>query len=221
MLVSCIMPTRGRPDYAPMAVAAFQAQTYEPRQLLILDDADDPSFPTAPMGDSRIRYLRNRSRLSIPAKRNQCCMVAQGEIVATWDDDDWSDPQRLNHQVDLLRSSGKSVTGYSTCLFINEQGHWGRWRNNTGFVYAIGTSLTYWKSWWEHHRFREELAIGEDSAFIVEANDYDEVVTAEGRGMIVGRVHSRCTSPKAFESYDPIDNSSIPALFLKACKPDA
>ena len=49
ILVSAIMPTRSRPALSRAALNCFLAQTYEPRELVILDDDDDPSFLDPPL----------------------------------------------------------------------------------------------------------------------------------------------------------------------------
>ena len=48
MLISAIMPTRGRQAYAIDAVSCFRCQTYPDKELIILDDADNPSFAVIP-----------------------------------------------------------------------------------------------------------------------------------------------------------------------------
>ena len=55
MLISAIMPTRSRPPLSQVALDCFLAQTYEPRELVIIDDEDDPSFPIAESFASTVR----------------------------------------------------------------------------------------------------------------------------------------------------------------------
>src|SRR5688572_15862161 len=44
-LACAVMPTRGRVAFAKHALESFHSQTYPNKQLIILDDADDRSFP--------------------------------------------------------------------------------------------------------------------------------------------------------------------------------
>ena len=44
MLVSCIMPTRGRPAFAQRAIDCFLRQTWEEKELIVVDDLDNRSF---------------------------------------------------------------------------------------------------------------------------------------------------------------------------------
>src|SRR5690348_4458021 len=100
-LVTCLCLTRNRREWLPQAIVCFQLQTYEHRELLIVADGDDVS-DLVPQEDSRIRLVCSGSRLTIGAKRNYGCAHACGEIIAHWDDDDYSAQQRLTEQVALL-----------------------------------------------------------------------------------------------------------------------
>jgi glycosyltransferase involved in cell wall biosynthesis len=85
------MPTRNRPQYAPLAVTCFKRQTYPSRELIILDDADAPSLgllaKTLLKSDGVI-YDRLSTRMTIAEKRNACCSMASGDVIVHWDDDD-------------------------------------------------------------------------------------------------------------------------------------
>jgi glycosyltransferase involved in cell wall biosynthesis len=56
-LISCIMPTRNRPQFVPQAVWYFLRQDYERRELVVVDDGRTPVRHLLP-DDERIRYLR-------------------------------------------------------------------------------------------------------------------------------------------------------------------
>jgi glycosyltransferase involved in cell wall biosynthesis len=86
-LVSCIMPTRNRPQFARQAVAYFLRQDYQQRELIVLDDGDDPVSDLLPR-DENIRYVRLRERSPLGTKRNIACELSRGELIAHWDDDD-------------------------------------------------------------------------------------------------------------------------------------
>lgn len=225
ILVSAIMPTRDRRDWAEQALNCFMSQTYPDKELIIYDDINDPSFPefaaewpiTEPVlflndgdGTCKLIYEVHGDIQSIAQKRNQCCQLARGDIVIHWDSDDWSDPKRMADQVQRLEESGKSVTAYNRILFYEPASdRWGRW-----VLYsdqAFGTSLCYLKSWWTAHRFDERRNIGEDNLFIHEARA--ESIIVDGHSMIVARVHSDNTSPKDMDNCRPLDPTLIPEGF--------
>lgn len=198
VLVSAILPTRGRPEWARQAVDCFCAQTYPEKELIILDDMHDRSFPggaqSLPTGYP-ILYFMDESR-SIPQKRNRACELARGEIICHFDSDDYSEPERIADQVELLQSSGKALTGYYSILFY--EASTGRWMRYVGTpeYYACGTSLCYLKSFWQDHRFKESEAIGEDNAMVKTARDLNQIISVDGSHMLVARVHPGNTSHK-------------------------
>ena|SRR5688572_13015637 len=190
-LVSCVMPTRGRGEWARLAVECFLAQDYPAKELIILDDADDPSFPEDFGANSPFLYNRIPERLAIPEKRNRINALAGGELIAHWDSDDWSAPTRLSHQVALL--GAKALTGFNTLLFYEP---------STGSVaryigkreYACGTSMLYRKSFWSKHPFRRQkfprnLDYGSDNVFGNDAREAKQLVACDGGRLMVARVH--------------------------------
>jgi glycosyltransferase involved in cell wall biosynthesis len=191
MLISAIMPTRGRQAYAIDAVSCFRCQTYPHKELIILDDADDPSFPVPP-DIPGIQYHRLAKRLTIGAKRNICCSRAEGEVIAHWDSDDYSAPERLEDQFQRLLSTGADVTGYNAMRFTDGA----RWWQYTGSEdYALGTSLMYRREYWEANPFPCEM-VGEDSAFIVPARKAQKIACVDAGDLMTATIHAGNTSPR-------------------------
>lgn len=218
--VSAIMPTRGRPALAARALQCFLSQTYWNRDLIIVDDADNPSFPGALPSLDGIQYVRNAERLSIPAKLNQCCQRATGEVICRFDDDDWSAPERMIDQVQRLMDTGVAVTGYHSILFLDERtpravkycGH---------DRYALGTSLCFLKSFWASHPFRRgphHPSIGEDNEFIADARAAGQLIACDAGVLMVARAHAGNTSLKTFSGleYQPVPLKTIPAVVWQA-----
>lgn len=182
MLVSCIMPTRGRPGLAQNALACFLDQTYGDRELVIIDDAAVPSFPAPPQMKD-VHYHRLAQRLSIGAKRNLACGRATGDVICHWDDDDWSAAERIESQVRRLTTANAQVTGYHTMLFREGGGKMWRYRGRP--TYALGTSLMYTREFWRANPFPDE-SVGEDTAFIAKAA---RIVSVDAAGMMVASIH--------------------------------
>src|SRR4051794_8567955 len=104
-LVTCIMPTRDRRRFVAQAIAYFQRQDYEPRELLVLDDGEDAVQDLMP-ADSRIRYVRLGEPWPLGRKRNHACELSRGELICHWDDDDWMAPDRVSRQAARLLDGG-------------------------------------------------------------------------------------------------------------------
>lgn len=117
-LVSCIMPTCGRPSFVPKAIEYFLRQDYPARELVIVDDGPVSVESLVP-ADPRIVYVRRPTRRSVGDKRNLACELARGELIAHWDDDDWYAPRRLSNQVAALRESGARICGLRDLLYFD------------------------------------------------------------------------------------------------------
>ncbi len=214
MLVSAVMPTRGRPEYAAMAVECFLSQTWENKELVILDDFDTPSFPKR-VEHPLIRYYQTENIVfNIPVKRNRVNALAQGEIIWHLDSDDWSSPDRMAEQVARLDESGKAVTGYYRLLFHRDSdGTAYEYFGHKGYV--CGTSLCYRKDFWEQQRFIENKFTGSDNHFVRAARDASQLDAVIGGPSLVARIHPGNTNHRhklgpEFHSVDPV---AIPPKF--------
>jgi len=194
-LVSCLMPTRNRRRYVPGAIAAFLRQDYEPRELLIVDDGDEPVADLVPR-DPRIRYLRETQRRSLGAKRNLACSRARGEILLHWDDDDWHAPWRVSYQVAELTAQQADLCGLSRLWFYEPESdrawHYRYGGGRTRWV--AGGTLCYRRALWDRHRFAD-VNVGEDTRFVREAASA-RIVALERDDFYLARVHDGNTSPK-------------------------
>lgn len=212
MLVSAIMPTRGRQQYAQEALGCFLSQTYQDRELVIVDDADDPSFPEGVVGNRlakrttpdfrefdrdpngllpEIRYFRLDRRLTIGAKRNLACSRASGGVIVHWDDDDWSAPERIEDQVTRLIDSNVGLTGYNRMRFYDvDSGEW--WMFNGGKHQVIGTSMMYTREFWRSLPF-PDINEGEDHSV---SNKASKVAVVDAGLMMFARTHAGNTSKR-------------------------
>ncbi len=100
-LISCIMPTFGRPAYVGEAVAMFLAQDYPAKELIILNDCPDQFFSSDLPGVS-VTNVSNRYP-TLGEKRNAAIELARGDLIAVWDDDDVHLPWRLSHSITEMR----------------------------------------------------------------------------------------------------------------------
>lgn len=191
MLVSCVMPTRSRPAFAAEALNCYLSQTYQDRELIILDDADSPSFPDGVELDG-VLYGRMANRLVIGAKRNVAVSRSHGELVCHWDDDDYSAPGRIADQVARLGSY--QITGYHSMRFTDGVKWWQF--SGSSEDYALGTSLLYRREYWEANPFQSERSCGEDMHFIHPARCSGRIICADAGDMMHARNHSQNTDER-------------------------
>jgi glycosyltransferase involved in cell wall biosynthesis len=110
-LVSCIMPTGGRPDFVRLAVEKFEAQGYPEKELIVLDSGSPPVEHLV-RGRAGVRYFfLDRPDTTVGEKRNIACSLARGAVICSWDDDDWYAPDRLRCQVLPIVYGEADMTG--------------------------------------------------------------------------------------------------------------
>jgi O-antigen biosynthesis protein len=158
---------------------------------MILADGQDVKH-LVPARDPRIRLIHLDGWPEIGAKRNYGCERAAGDVIAHFDDDDYSAPGRLADQVQRLLESGKAVTGFHSMRFTDGV----RWWKYEGTPnYALGTSLCYRRDWWSSHRF-PAVQIGEDNQLVAAAHSAGELVTADADDLMYATIHPGNTSPR-------------------------
>ncbi|MCP3944653.1 MAG: glycosyltransferase [Desulfobacteraceae bacterium] len=194
-LVSCIMPTADRPRFVPGAIGCFLRQSYLNKELIIVDDGEKSVEHLIPK-DSGIHYIRLTKKHTIGVKRNIACGQARGEIIAHFDDDDWSAPWRLDYQVHHLSRKTADICGLARVYFFDPE-RVAAWE----YCYPVhhrpwiaGGSFAYTKAFWEGHSFRDKN-IGEDAWFMWD-HPVPRLLTLLNNWFFVACVHSGNTSPK-------------------------
>jgi glycosyltransferase involved in cell wall biosynthesis len=107
-LVSCIMASRGRIFPAMHAIDCYRRQSHRRRELVIATAATDDALASyvRQLGDASIRLIVVAG-LETPGRlRNAAIAASLGEIVAIWDDDDLSSPDRIAMQYAAMGSAG-------------------------------------------------------------------------------------------------------------------
>jgi len=194
-LVSCIMPTADRRPYVAEAIAAFLAQDYPRRELIVLDEGEDPVSDLMP-ADPRVRYQRIARGQSLGRTRDQACALAQGELIVHWDDDDWHAYWRLSFQVQALLEAGADLCGLERLWFYDPQSRraWQYRHPGSSPPWVAGGSLCYRRALWERVRFTD-VSVGEDTRF-VRAAAGARILALARDDFYVARVHAGNTSPK-------------------------
>lgn len=192
--VVCTMLTKGRPEFAQRALRCWQQQTYRNRELLIIDDAAEPSFSRYSWEDRRISYRRADSPRAFGALRNlaaSCCDHAR--LILHWDDDEISHPERITRQVEFHLESGAKVTGFHSLPFWNsETGEIHEYKGKP--IFAMGSSLCYSPETWRRKQFG--LISTPDETFVCEHHTIGSDYWFSGVPLLVSEIHKRNTSPK-------------------------
>ncbi len=214
MKVTCLCLTKDRPHFLTQALNNYARQTHLPRELIVVaDKAADVAGLEEQLEQANARVLFT-GPLKVGTKRNLGVAISHGDVIAHWDDDDYSAPKRLEDQVARLIETQQPVTGYTSMKFTDGHGWW-LYRGSQSML--IGTSLMYTRSWWDEHPF-SDVMVGEDNQFVSQALPHlspksrpalSRIAPAGDLGMMYARVHPGNVSPKPVHNahtYQPLPN---------------
>lgn len=106
-LVTVVVPAF-RPEAAGLlcSVRSMLAQSHANLEILVVDDCSgedfDETFAQVEALDGRVRLIRQPRNGGSYLARNTALATARGELVTTQDADDWSHPERIARQVELM-----------------------------------------------------------------------------------------------------------------------
>lgn len=171
LAVTCLMLTADRPHMADRAIQCFAEQDYENKRLLIWDTGKHPirDYDLEYSGTEFDYILQPNVDMgpgphSIGALRNAAVKFAIAHyqttppaFIAHFDDDDYSHPERLSEQVQLIESTKANAVGYSRWLMWDETSEHA-WRyTSPGWPekqsYLAGGSLLYSVDAWQYNKF--------------------------------------------------------------------
>lgn len=162
-LVSCLMVTRGNIELMRYSLACYQRQTYAHRELVVVAEPDAGERVRAFIAsqeqslDATV-FVAPRG-LTLGDHRNLASARARGAILVNWDDDDLSDPLRLDATVNALRQTGVAAVFLARLLLW-----WPRMK-----IAAI-TARRSWEqtivSWRSHMPIYGPLPRGEDTVAV-------------------------------------------------------
>ena len=119
--VSVLMLAYNRPQFMRTAIESVLNQTFRDFQFFILDNASDSQevFDIAKEyadKDSRIHVSRVDDNLGVHLGRNKLLHQACADYVATIEDDDFWEPDKLKAQVDFMQKNPN--VGVYSCSYI-------------------------------------------------------------------------------------------------------
>ena len=189
-MISCIMPTRDRPEYVQQALHYFARQDYPQREMIVL--YEKPEDLPGQMPDSHnIRLVKTPVNGSIGGKRNRGCELTRGELIAQWDDDDWYAPDRLSRQAAPIIAGKADISGLCNAGFdVVDSGQY--WKClpelfERMFVEGVlGGTLVYRKEIWGGAVRYPDTSLREDADFMVLAQRHGaRLLKIDGDGLYV------------------------------------
>jgi glycosyltransferase involved in cell wall biosynthesis len=100
-LVSVVIPVFNGERYLAECLESALEQTWQPIEIIVVDDGSTDSSPEIASKDSRIRLIRQSNR-DVSAARNVGIKAARGEFIALLDYDDLWLPDKIERQMDCF-----------------------------------------------------------------------------------------------------------------------
>jgi glycosyltransferase involved in cell wall biosynthesis len=100
-LVSVLIPCFNVSEYVLKAVNSILKQTYNNLEIWLIDDAstDDTLAVLKSIQDSRIKLVEFKENTKKVGAVNEILHLVNGDLITFQDADDWSEPERLQEQV--------------------------------------------------------------------------------------------------------------------------
>ncbi|AWB91127.1 glycosyltransferase family 2 protein [Aeromicrobium chenweiae] len=147
-VVTVVMSVYAPDESFEPAVRSILAQTWTSFELLVIDDCS-PAEHTARIDavggwDARIRVLHMPRNGGTYPIRNRALREARGELMTFQDSDDWSHPERLARQVEVLTRRPDVVMSLSSAvrltpdLVLNRVGYDATRVNASSMMFRIG-----------------------------------------------------------------------------------
>ena len=109
--ISVIIPTYNRAHLISKSIASVLEQTYQDFEIIIVDDGSKDSTQEIvnSLKDERIRYIKHEKNKGSSAARNTGIQNAKGEYIAFLDSDVIWLRDKLERQINILKSSAPDV----------------------------------------------------------------------------------------------------------------
>jgi glycosyltransferase involved in cell wall biosynthesis len=105
-LVSIIMSAYNSEKSIGSSIYSILNQTYKNLELIIVDDASEDQtqeiIKKFILKDKRVKFIINKVNVGTYVSRNYALKYAKGDFITMQDADDWSHPQRIEYQINLL-----------------------------------------------------------------------------------------------------------------------
>ena len=192
-LISCLMVTFSRKiELAKEAIACFKEQTYPNLELVLLEQEGNEIYNwTLKQKINNVKYRFFKKSETLGKLRNLSMEEARGDYLCLWDDDDLSDPKRLEiqyHHLKRTNSSGsflaRQTVEYKSAdpgnSFIKAYNSYRIWENT--MLIKKDSSIKY-----------PELPRGEDTAFVSDYVSKHQVVLIDRPELYTYRIHGSNT----------------------------
>lgn len=117
--ISVLMPVYGAEEFIDVAINSMLGQTWRNIEIIAVEDCSpDASWERLKelaKKDSRLKIYKNDVNMGAYPTRNRALSLATGDFITVHDSDDWSHPQMLEKQMEVLLADSNLK---ATCSFM-------------------------------------------------------------------------------------------------------
>ncbi len=200
-LVSIIVPAYNAELTLPTVLRSLQVQTWDALEILVVDDASTDA--TADMvrvfiqSDPRIRLVTHTINQGAYAARNSGLALASGDFITVHDSDDWSHPQKIEHQAMALLTAPTTMVSVSHWVRCSSDLDFGGWQTPegwTGWIHRNVSSLMLRRGVFEKLGFWDQVKCSGDTEYyyrVIRAFGLDAIEEVlPGTPLSFGRFHA-------------------------------
>src|SRR5699024_963446 len=193
--ISVIMPTFSPGSGIRTAIRSLLEQSWQNLEIIIVDDASPGRyhaiFKEIEQLDPRIVVVHQKENAGSYAARNTGLSIATGEFITTHDDDDWSHPNKLETQANVMLSRPDIVASTSAHIRSNEHLEFRRLNIHAQFMQLNYSSLMVRRAVVDEIGPWDTVNRGGDSEFLTRLVEYygeDRIVNLLSRPLSFSRV---------------------------------
>lgn len=118
--ISVLMPVYQAEEFIELSINSMLNQTWQNLEIIAVEDcSSDRSWAILQelaAKDSRLKIYRNEKNMGAYTTRNRALSLASGDFITVHDSDDWSHPQMLEKQMEVMlnNESVKITCSYMT-----------------------------------------------------------------------------------------------------------
>lgn len=122
--VTICIPTHNRAAMLEKTLLHVLAQTYKDFQVVVVDDAstDGTEQVVRGLGDSRVKYFKNRVNLGLVKNFNECLKHATADYFVLHPDDDYMKPHALETLLGAMKRNAGLGYVFAGCDIVDETG---------------------------------------------------------------------------------------------------
>jgi glycosyltransferase involved in cell wall biosynthesis len=189
--LSVVMPVHNAAPYLRHSIESILEQTFEDFELVILDNGSSDGSSSIvrryAAQDGRIRLFEHHRPLGVAGSSNYLFARSKAPLVARMDADDVCRPERLELQLDVMRTDSDVVVVGALSDGIDAEGRRvrprDRWRliRCTEVPFSHGSAMVRREAFERVGGYRETAMLGQDVEFFLRLADCGPIVVLPDR----------------------------------------